>query len=119
MAELEKAGKEEDVYFIKNNLQSALEIYKAYKLRLSAFVELKEEGRNSRRKSGKTGEILSKIMDALDDFEMDRAEALIAELSPEDFSHSEKELFERLTESIEAIDYYASKDLVEQLLSGK
>ena len=119
MAELEKAGKEEDVYFIKNNLQSALEIYKAYKLRLSAFVELKEEGRNSRRKSGKTGEILSKIMDALDDFEMDRAEALMTELSPEDFSHSEKELFERLTESIEAIDYYASKDLVEQLLSGK
>ncbi len=119
MAALEKAGKEEDSAFIKNNLQLALEMYKSYKPRLSAFVELKEEERNSRKKTGKAGEILSKIMDALDDFEMDRAEALIAELSPDDFSHSEKEVFERLLESIEAIDYYASKDLVEQLLSGK
>lgn len=116
MASLEKAGSNGDYEFIKNNLSGILSYYRRYKILLEPFVGKKQEEVMKHVPADKVEATLVKMLELLEDFEIDDTEKLFEEIWPGDYDEERKPLMEGLKESIERVDYYASKDYIESLL---
>lgn len=115
MALLEKAGNGEDSAYIKANLSEVLSLYSRWGKILSPYaVEKEKEYANI--DGDKVGETLLKMMELLEDFEMDDAEELFREIWPAEYDEIKEPLMLGLKDSIERVDYYASKDYIEKLL---
>jgi len=116
MADLEKAGKEENLDYIRKNLPGTLSLYRRYKVLLTPYIRVDENLSGNRIPKDKVEETLIKMHNLLEDFEMDETESLFKEIWPGEYDEERVKLFMGLKESIERVDYYASKDFVDALL---
>lgn len=116
MANLEKAGKEENGEYIRKHLPGTLSLYRRYKVLLTPYIKVDENVSGNRIPKDKVEETLIKMHNLLEDFEMDETESLFKEIWPGEYDGERTELFKGLKDSIERVDYYASKDFVDALL---
>ena len=115
MAEMEKAGSREDSEYIKANISELLSYYRRCGKLLAQFGQTKQ-AENVEVNGDKVGEILLKMRDFLDDFEMAETEKLFKEIWPGEYDEAKRPLMGLLGESIERVDYYASIEYVDRLL---
>lgn len=116
MADLENAGKAEDEAYIRKNLPGTLSFYKRYKVLLAPYVRSEGGKIGDRIPKDKVEEILIRMHNLLEDFEMDETESLLKEIWPGEYDKERAALMQGLEESIRRVDYYASKDYVNALL---
>ena len=117
MFEMEKASTAEDEAYIKRNLPDLLSRYRHYGIVLSPFAEKKLNKRKALESGTGTEGILQRMLQYLDDFEMGETEKLFDEIRPGDYDDKRAPLFKALKDSIERVDYYASREYVEKLLA--
>lgn len=116
MAALEDAGKREDEEFISDNLSETFLLCELYG---DLFKPYSEERAMKQRKAvsgDETENILIKIREQLDDFEMEAAQQLLNTLHSQTLNEGQKELLVQLSETMRRSDYYASLDYVDKLL---
>ena len=116
MARMEQAGKEEDIDFIIANTEKLMGELVAYKDILEPFVEEKRAAEIKPTGNDKVELNLIKMHDALEEFEMEEAENAFSEIWPGDYGPERRRLMEKLKDSIEQIDYYASLGYVDELI---
>lgn len=116
MALMEKAGSKEDSGFIDENLEDAIRNYALYKDLLLPFTKDNKDKKAVKVPSDKVEDALLKMQAALDEFEMDDAENLFKEIWPGEYTDERKPLMQGLKNSIDNVDYYASKDYIDKLL---
>ncbi|MBR5993066.1 MAG: response regulator [Lachnospiraceae bacterium] len=117
MADMEKASAAEDEAYIKKNLPDLLSQYRHYGIVLSPYAEKKLSRRKPVSEGAGLKGILQRMLECLDEFEMDETEKLFDEIHREDYDDKRAPLFDALKDSIERGDYYASKEQVEKLLA--
>lgn len=115
MARMEKAGKEEDRDYIESNMQELLSTYKKYGTVLSKHAAKKKQVSFS-ADDPKVVNTLVKMLELIDDFELDKAEKKFEEIADGDYDEDRKPLFESLKDSIERADYYESREFADKLL---
>ncbi len=115
MARMEKAGKEEDRDYIESNMQELLSTYKKYGTVLSKYAAKKKQA-TFKADNPKVVNTLVKMLELIDDFELDKAEKLFAEIAEGDYDGERSSLFENLKDSIERADYYESREFADKLL---
>ncbi len=81
------------------------------------YVEEKEKKRASYTVTGEVGQVLLKMNELLEEFEIGAAEKLFYTIWPGEYDDERAPLMLSLKESIEKIDYYESLEYVEQLLA--
>lgn len=116
MAEFEKASLKNDAHFIHANINDLLEAYRHYKQVFEPYVKEKLAKKESRKPVDAFEATLFELRDQLEDFEMDEAERLFKELENCNYESRLKPAMRELKHSIENIDYYASKEHVDELL---
>jgi len=116
----ELAGKANDRTYISENLEKVLAHYYSY----YQILEPYDVRINRVSASGlPIEEVLGKLTEALEDFETDDAEEFVAELESLCFSEKQKEIYGRLKDAMDNMDYFAStecaNELLEVIISGK
>lgn len=116
MADMEHAGIDGNYEYIDDNLEELFALYKKWAERVRPVAE--EKLNSGRKASGKekAEEVLIKIHELLEDFEMEDAEGLFKTIWPGEYSEERQALMLKLKTSIDDIDYYASLDYVDKLL---
>lgn len=115
MLSMEKAGSCEDKETIEKELPTVLEYYRKVYEVLLPCVERKRsivsqvEGNNEQQ-------ILYKMLDYIDDFEMEYAEKLFEEIKEGSYSKEIGEVIQKLMKAFERVDYYSSKEYTEELI---
>ena len=117
MFAMERAATAEDEAYIKMNLPDLLSRYRHYGIVLSPYAEKKLSKRKAIDAGSGPKAILQRMLEYLDDFEMGETEKLFDEISPRDYDDNRAALYEGLKDSIERVDYYASKEYVEKILA--
>lgn len=116
MARLEKAGENSDREYIAANINSIMTAYREYKDILEPFVREKKSHARKATSTDGVEAVLVKMHDALEEFEMEEAETLFEKLWPGEYDKQRMALMRNLKESIDRVDYYASKDYVDKLI---
>lgn len=117
MEAMEHAAKEENYEYVRTNLSELLSYYRRFTKILMPYVEEKEKKRASYTVTGEVGQVLLKMNELLEEFEIGAAEKLFYTIWPGEYDEEREPLMRSLKESIEKIDYYESLENVEQLLS--
>lgn len=117
MEAMEHAAKGEDYEYVKTNLSELLSYYRRFTKILMPYVEEKEKKRASYSVTGEVGQVLLRMNELLEEFEIGAAEQLFYTIWPGEYDEEREPLMLSLKESIEKIDYYESLEYVEQLLA--
>lgn len=116
MAAMEKAGSAKDVKYIKKNLSELLSYYRKYSAILAPYAQKRLEKKSAILSESGIKRVLLEMSDALEDFEMEKAQELFAQIEKETYDDMRAKMIENLRLSIESADYYASKEQVEALI---
>lgn len=115
MLSLEKAGSEEDKETIEKKLPEALDYYQIVYEKLLPLLEMRRNG-SGRGEGNNEQQTLYKMLDYIDDFEMEYAEKLFDEIKEGSYSKEISEELEKLKKAFERVDYYSSKEYTEELI---
>lgn len=110
--DLELAGKAGNREFIEENLDKVLAHYNYYYEALAPY-DIREK---QVAVEGSFEELLNNLNAALEDFETDEAEKLVSQAEVFCVSDELKEVFGRLQDAMDNMDYFASIDCVKELL---
>ncbi len=116
MERFEHAAEARDEENIYESYHEAIEEYRCYIEKLKPFAAEMSESAEKHEPVDFVEAVLLKMLESLDDFEMEKTEDLFSALWPGDYEGDRQELMENLKNSIDRVDYYASRDYVEQLL---
>lgn len=117
MAKMEKAGQECNEAYIKKNLPDLLSGYRHYASVLAPYAAKKLEKKEKKVPKDAVEAVLLEMLELLEEFEIDKTEKLFSQINSEEFDENRKPLIRGLKDSIEKVDYYASKEYVEELLA--
>lgn len=114
-ARLEKAGREEDIGYLKENTADLLEEYRQYVDILQPYFDT--EIRESPKKDF-SPEILHSLFsaakEALDNLDMDEVEEILATLQQYDYSPQQQALCTRLSDAVDNLDASTCEDVIEE-----
>lgn len=113
---LEMAGRKLDMVYISDHLDRVLADYGRFETLLKPYDARERTAEEKPADPGSLKEILNGLKADLEDFESEQAEEKLKELGKFSFSGEQKEIYERLCDAIDAIDYYASIDCVNKFL---
>ena len=117
MAAMEKAGADCDEAYINKNLPELLSGYRHYAGVLAPYAAEKLEKKVKKVPKDEMEAVLLEMLELLEEFEIEKTEKLFSGINFEESDESRKPLIRGLKDSIEKVDYYASKEYVEELLA--
>ena len=104
-ASLEKAGKENDIEYIKANTDALLDRYMSYKSVLDPYVEKEEDPSDKEPANPDTlKELFGKLKSAADELDLDGMEEAAASLNAYSYPEEQAGLLEELKEAVGNID---------------
>lgn len=116
-AEMEKAGNARDIDRIREENSGMLQMYRSYYDILQPICQEEEETTDKPPVDEKIlGELLTKLMAAMDDLDMDEMERIVGEIIQYSYDETRKELVEDLRESVEEIDVDTAAQLARKLM---
>ncbi|MCR5594525.1 MAG: response regulator [Lachnospiraceae bacterium] len=114
-ARLEKAGKETDIEYIKDNTEAMLEKYLSYKDALAPFAG-EQSTASSDSRPAMTEDILSGLFESIktaaDELDLDKLEAAAETLDKYSFPDDKTDLVNRLKDALNSIDPDACLDVI-------
>lgn len=123
MAEkLEKAGREKNVAYIKENTPALLEKYRGYQAILQPYCQDENEPQVSKKTYSlpTLNGLFSAAREALDNLDMDQMEEILTELLQYEFPEDQQSLCSQLSDAVDVLDADACENIItawEQLLS--
>ena len=107
--QLEKAGKSEDMEYIRAHHKAFIEKFRSFKAPLAEVFEEKKADRKTDAKPMASAELMKsvygKIRMAADDMDCDQLEGIFAEMEEYDIPESEASLYESLKSATAQFDY--------------
>jgi len=115
-AEMEKAGKEDDIAFIFDHHEELLEKYLAYEPILARNLVAPEVQREPKAgyDAGRVRSYLEEMQDAIDDLDMDAMDEAVARLEVISLTEGEEKFFQQMKEAVEDVEVEICDDIIRE-----
>ncbi len=114
-AELERAGNESDIEYIKANTEAALDKYLSLKTILAPLFVIKDEGNKTRMGIDELKNCLSELSIALDNLDMEGMNNCMDLINAHSHSDNICELITKLDDAIEMLDVDTAVEIVAEI----
>ena len=114
--ELEKAGKEKNISYIKEHNAACIEKYLSYEPIFALYFEEKEDDNDNKQpiNSEELKEFLSKMKEALDDLDMDAMEDLCKDISGYQYPEDQQDYPKKIKNAVADIDVDVCLELINE-----
>ena len=114
-AKLEKAGRDGDIGYLKENTANLLEEYRRYQDILQPYFDTEKRATPKKDFSEEIFyPLFSAAKEALENLDMDEMEKIVATLQQYDYSPQQQALCIRLSEAVDNLDASACEDIIEE-----
>ncbi len=115
-AQMEQAGNNNNIEFIRVHHRELLEKYRAYEPILAKYFEAPEEGEKPKAvyDAEKVLEYLDNMQDAVDNLDMDEMDRVIGLLEQVMLEEMEAQCFVRMQEAVEELDVESCEELIKE-----
>lgn len=104
-ASLEQAGKDKNLAAIVSGTPGLLEMYREIKNQLQPYLKLKKKQGKKCLEQEELREKLTELLDSLEEFDLDRADSLVEELSGYSYDEAFDQMFGRVQIAVENVSY--------------
>ena len=113
-AEMEKAGKEDNIAFILDHHEELLEKYLAYEPVLAKHLDAPEVQKEPKAgyDAGKVAQYLEEMQDAIDNLDMDAMDEVVAQLEVISLTEGEEKYFQQMKEAVEDVEVEICEDII-------
>lgn len=115
-AEMEQAGKKNDIGFILTHHEELLEKYRAYENILSKYIDTPRGERKAKNgyNAEMVGEYLGKMQDAIDNLDLDAMDEVMGQLEQMTLLEEEEQYFRQMKEAVEDVEVEICESVIRE-----